>query len=256
MKRKEHVIVIRQEEIADDIYSIWLKTEDIARESVPGQFVSVYMDSDSHPLPRPISICEIDREDDAIRLVYRCVGWGTRKLATLYAGKTLEIAGPLGNGFPLCAGDEKALVVGGGIGIPPMLELFKSLECEKLAVLGFKDELFLMDEFQNVGNFYVSTDDGSAGFKGTVVDAITENSLSADVIYACGPHPMLAAVKKYAQENKIKCFVSLEGRMACGIGACLSCVCKSVEKDEHTNVYNKRICACGPVFDASEVEIV
>ena len=255
MKKKEHTIVIRQEEIADDIYSIWLKTEEIAAYATPGQFVSVYMDSESHILPRPISICEIDKEDDAIRLVYRIAGWGTKKLAKLYAGRTLDIVGPLGNGFDMGISGKKVLVAGGGIGIPPMLEVYRSLNCEKVAVLGFRDELFLMDEFQSVGNFYVSTEDGSAGVKGTVTDSIVSNSLKADVIYACGPKPMLAALKKYAAENGIECYVSLEEKMACGIGACLGCVCRSGKKDEHTNVNNKRICVEGPVFNAAEVEI-
>ena len=255
MKKKEHTIVIRQEEIADDIFSIWLKTEEIAAFADPGQFVSVYMDSESHILPRPISICEIDKEDDAIRLVYRIAGWGTKKLSKLYAGRTLDIVGPLGNGFDMGVTDRKVMVVGGGIGIPPMLEVYRSLRCEKVAVLGFKDELFLMDEFQGVGNFYVSTEDGSAGVKGTVLDSIISNSISADIIYACGPKPMLSALKKYSAENGMECFVSLEERMACGIGACLACVCKSVDKDEHTNVHNKRICVEGPVFNATEVEI-
>ena len=122
-------------------------------------------------------------------------------------------------------------------------------------VLGYRDELFLNKEFEAYGDVYVATEDGSAGTKGNVMDAIRENGLKADMIYACGPTPMLRAIKQYAEEQGIECYISLEERMACGIGACLACVCKSKEKDAHSNVNNKRICKDGPVFLATEVEI-
>ena len=167
-------------------------------------------------------------------------------------GETLHIVGPLGNGFP--KKEKKAFLIGGGIGIPPMLQLAKELDCEKQIVLGYRDELFLLDEFQKQGEVYLATEDGSAGTKGNVLDAIRANALTADVIYACGPMPMLRALKTYAAENGIECWISMEERMACGIGACLACVCKSKEKDAHSNVNNKRICKEGPVFLAEEVE--
>ena len=169
-------------------------------------------------------------------------------------GETLRILGPLGNGFTL--GEKSAFLIGGGIGIPPMLELAKELNCEKQIVVGYRnDELFLADELKQYGEVIVATEDGSVGTKGNVLDAIRENGLKADVIYACGPTPMLRALKQYAQENNIECWISMEERMACGIGACLACVCKSKEKDHHTNVNNKRICKEGPVFRAEEVEL-
>ena len=170
------------------------------------------------------------------------------------AGETLRILGPLGNGFTL--GEKKAFLIGGGIGIPPMLQLAKELNCEKQIVVGYRnDELFLADELKRYGEVIVATEDGSVGTKGNVLDAIRENGLKADVIYACGPTPMLRALKQYAAENDIECWISMEERMACGIGACLACVCKSKEKDHHTNVNNKRICKEGPVFRAEEVEL-
>ena len=116
-------------------------------------------------------------------------------------------------------------------------------------------EYFLKEEFEQAGELYISTEDGSVGTKGNVMDAIRENALEADMIYACGPTPMLRAIKQYAEENGIECYISLEERMACGIGACLACVCKSREKDAHSNVNNKRICKDGPVFLSTEVEI-
>lgn len=251
-KFREQAVIIRQEEISYGIYSMWLKTEKIAGQAKPGQFISVYCHEGSRLLPRPISICEIDREDQALRIVYRVVGKGTEELSAMRTGGSLNIVGPLGNGFPLK--EKKAFLIGGGIGIPPMLQLAKELQCEKQLILGYRDSLFLQEEFKKQGKLYVATEDGSYGTEGNVLDAIRENGLDAEIIYACGPMPMLRAIKAYAQEKNIECWLSLEERMACGIGACLACVCKSREKDSHTNVNNKRICKEGPVFRAEEVE--
>ena len=251
-KYKEQAVIIRQEEISYGVYSMWLKTEQVAGQAKPGQFVSVYCHEGSRLLPRPISICEIDREDRAIRIVYRVVGKGTEELSQMRTGRCLDIVGPLGNGFPLK--DKKAFLIGGGIGIPPLLELAKELKSEKQMVLGYRESMFLQEEFKKQGSLYVATEDGSYGTDGNVLDAIRENGLNAEIIYACGPMPMLRAVKAYAKERGIECWLSLEERMACGIGACLGCVCKSKERDSHTNVNNKRICKEGPVLRAEEVE--
>lgn len=148
------------------------------------------------------------------------------------------------------------MLIAGGIGIPPMLELAKSLECAKDIILGYRDaQTFLASELEAYGNVYIATEDGSVGTKGNVMDAIKRFDLKADEIYSCGPTPMLRAVKAYARENQIHCQISLEEKMACGIGACLACVCKSKDVDPHTHVHNKRICKDGPVFDALEVEL-
>lgn len=251
-KVKERGIIIRQEEIADDIYSMWLRAEKITEHAKAGQFVSVYSRDGSRLLPRPISICAIDKADSAIRLVYRVAGKGTEEFSHLHTGTHLNLVGPLGNGFP--KKEKKAFLIGGGIGIPPMLELARELNCEKQIILGYRDELFLYDEFKKEGNVYVATEDGSFGTEGNVLDAIRENGLEAEIIYACGPTPMLRALKSYAAEKNIECWISMEERMACGIGACLGCVCQSKQKDSHSNVKNKRICKDGPVFRAEEVE--
>lgn len=252
-KFKEQAVIIRQEEISYGIFSMWLKTEQIAGKAKPGQFISLYCHDGSRMLPRPISICEIDKRDNALRIVYRVAGKGTEEFSGMSTGDILEIVGPLGNGFPLK--EKKAFLIGGGIGIPPMVELAKQLNCEKQMVLGYRDSLFLQEEFKGLGSIYVATEDGSYGTEGNVLDAIRENGLDAEIIYACGPTPMLKAIKEYAMKNKIECWLSLEEKMACGIGACLGCVCKSKEKDSHTNVNNKRICKEGPVFRAEEVEL-
>lgn len=254
IKEKECAVVVSQEKLAADIYSMWICTK-AAETAKPGQFISMYTKDASKLLPRPISICEIEKEQGRIRVVYRVTGagTGTEQFAAMQAGDMIEIVGPLGNGFPKLA--KKAFLIGGGIGVPPMLQLAKELECEKAIIAGYRDELFLNKELSAQGPLYIATEDGSAGTKGNVLDAIHANALTADVIYACGPTPMLRAIKAFAKEHGIECYISMEERMACGIGACLACVCRSKEVDEHSQVHNKRICKDGPVFLASEVEL-
>lgn len=251
---KETACVVSQETLADGICSMWIRTDRIAGEARPGQFISVYCKDGSRMLPRPISICEI--REDQLRIVYRVVGKGTEEFSGYKAGMDIEITGPLGNGFPLdCEGT--AVVVGGGIGVPPMLELSKQLPGKKIAVMGYRNsQMFLKEQFEEAADeVYIATEDGSFGTKGNVIDAMKANDIRADVLFACGPMPMLRALKAYAEENGMEAWISLEEKMACGIGACLACVCKSKEKDAHTNVHNKRICKEGPVFNAQEVEI-
>ena len=211
-KVKETCTIISQECIGKDIYSMWLQTKTIAGNAKPGQFVSVYTQDGGKLLPRPISLCEIDREKRTLRLVYRVTGpkTGTEGFSRLTAGDQLELLGPLGNGFPMEeAAGKKVFLMGGGIGVPPMLETMKQLNAEKIAVLGYRDELFLEDEFSKNGKVYIATEDGSAGTKGNVMDAINENGLEADVIFACGPKPMLRAIKAYALEKEIPCWISM-----------------------------------------------
>ena len=257
-REKEVAVVASQEQLADGIFSMWLKT-DAAQSAVPGQFISMYTNDGSKLLPRPISICEIDKANGRLRVVYRVTGenTGTEQFSMMKEGDTLPIIGPLGNGFPLeAAKGKKAFLMGGGIGVPPILELAKQLSCKKQIIVGYRDqETFLRNEFEQNGQVYISTEDGRVGTKGNVMDAIRENGLEADIIYVCGPTPMLRAIKAYAEEHQIECYISLEERMACGIGACLACVCKSKEKDHHSHVHNKRVCKDGPVFLSTEVEL-
>lgn len=257
-KTKENCTIISQESIGTDIYSMWLQTETIGRQALPGQFVSLYMQDKTKLLPRPISICEIQRENSRLRLVYRVTGngTGTQEISRLRPKMTLETLGPLGNGFPLEAvKGKKVLLMGGGIGIPPMLQTAKELEGERILVLGYRDELFLNQEFEPYGKVFVATEDGSFGTKGNVLDVVREKNLEAEAIFACGPKPMLRAIKAYALEKSIPCWISMEERMACGIGACLGCVCQSADVDGHSHVHNKRVCKDGPVFFSTEVEL-
>lgn len=249
-----------QKMISPGIYSMWIqfkKEENVAAEAVPGQFISMYCNEGSRILPRPISICEIDSENASLRVVYRVAGKGTEEFSGLQAGDTLPVVGPLGNGFTMKEGT--AVLIGGGIGVPPMLELAKQLSGkgnQVQVVLGYRDhDLFLKEEFEPFASVYVSTEDGSVGTKGNVIDAMRENHLTGDGIYSCGPIPMLRGVKAFGEEKNIFTQISLEEKMACGIGACLACVCQSKEKDDHSNVNNKRVCKDGPVFDAREIEL-
>lgn len=259
-KRKETAFVWRQTCIAPDIYDMWIDTG-LAEEAKPGQFISIYPENRSTLLPRPISICEADRENKRLRIVYRTVGKGTAEFSDYHAGKEIEILGTLGNGFPLeKARGKTCFLMGGGIGIPPILQLAKELKamgnCQVNIIVGYRDaNLFLDKDLQQYGNLYIATEDGSVGSRGNVMNAIEENGLKADVIFACGPMPMLRAIKQYAEANQVEAYISLEERMACGIGACLGCVCKTTHKDPHSHVNNARICTDGPVFDAKEVEI-
>lgn len=216
-KLKMTASVVSQAQLAEGIYDLRLKAPEIASQAAAGQFVSVYSKDGSRLLPRPISLCGIDKEAGQLRLVYRVAGAGTEEFSALKAGDTVDILGPLGNGFSLLEG-KKAFLIGGGIGIPPMLQLAKELcalnGSEMVqSVIGYRDsQLFLKDEFEAYGSVYTATEDGSRGTKGNVLDAIRENGLTADVIYACGPTPMLRALKAYAAENNIQCWISLEER--------------------------------------------
>lgn len=245
--------VVSQEEIAKDIFSLWINIPEIASLSKPGQFVNLYTKDKSMLLPRPISICEISDDKTSLRLVYRIAGNGTKEFSTLLANDEIKILGPIGNGFPVDL-EGTALCIGGGIGIPPMLETAKSLN-NPIIVAGYRDELFLKEELEKAGTLYLASENGAFGTKGNVMDAIKANNIKPDVIYACGPLGLLKAVKEFGESNNIKTFISLEERMACGVGACLGCVVKTKEVDHHTHVNNTRVCTEGPVFESTEVDI-
>lgn len=263
MANKEAGIIVSQKEICPGIFDLWIKAPYITGESMPGQFVNVYLNDSSKLLPRPISICEANREEGLLRLVYRVSGQrtGTEEMSRMKKGEQLSLFGPHGNGFPLEeAADGRVFLIGGGIGIPPMLETARQLWnlrlfCEPVQIiLGYRDQnCFLADAFRPYGNVVIATEDGSVGAHGTVLDAIREKNLSADVIFACGPRPMLSAIKNYSAETKTECWISMEERMACGIGACLACVCRTTGVDRHSNVHNRRVCKDGPVFRADEI---
>lgn len=256
MKQKQTAAVLSQKEAAPGIYDMWIGT-DLAEQAKPGQFLCIYPKDRSTLLPRPISICEVREDRKALRIVYRVAGQGTGEFSGYQAGDAIHVMGTLGNGFPVGeAAGKKVFLMGGGIGVPPILQLAKEINGEKQIIVGYRDDhTFLKEDFEKYGKVFIATEDGSAGVKGNVMDAIRENGLEADLIYACGPMPMLRAIKTYAAECGIKAYISLEEHMACGVGACLGCVVKTKEADHHSHVHNARICTDGPVFEAEEVEI-
>ncbi len=244
--------ILCQEEIAPNIFSVWVQNSEMAAGAKPGQFLHIQCgDPVSMPLRRPISIC--DREGDKLRFIYEVKGRGTKALKE--AEGTLDILGPVGNGFTVDPDKYKnPAVVGGGIGVYPMLYLTKQLQ-NASCYLGFRNKslVTLEKEFTETASFLsVSTDDGSYGNHGFALDTLKKDFAEKkfDIIYACGPKGMLKAIQAFAKEVGVPCQISLEERMGCGIGACLTCSCETHE--EGSGKY-KRVCRNGPVFWSEEV---
>lgn len=241
-----------KKQLTKTCFDFTINCPELAKESQAGQFVHIYCREKT--LRRPISICQIDKQKGQIRVVFDVRGEGTLWLSELSEGEFINILGPLGKGFPLNK-NQKALFVGGGIGVPPLVECAKGYSPESTAVLGFKsaDSAILVDDFKKYcKDVIISTDDGTMGNKGFVTDVMKEllEKNSFDIICACGPTPMLKAVAGLAKKYSLKCFVSLEERMGCGVGACLGCACKTIinGKEGYSHV-----CKDGPVFNAEEV---
>lgn len=227
---------------------------DIAAISKAGQFVHIRVPG--FTLRRPISICEVDRQARTLRILFDIRGEGTKVLAQTKEGDLLDVMGPLGNGFELLDADKKAVVVGGGIGVPPMLETAKSYGKNATAILGFRssDKIVLTDDFTAQGSrVMLCTDDGSAGHHGLVTDLLKQcfEEELPDIVYACGPKIMLKFVAQMCAQHGVRCQVSLEERMACGVGACLGCA--TPIRQEDGSVTYLHVCKNGPVFDAERV---
>ena len=259
---KQKARVISNIRIADNIYQMILETG-LCKDARPGQFVMIYPPNGARLLGRPV--CIADATDQTVKIVFRTVGDGTRDIASRGEGDHLEIEGPFGNGYPSDVENNKVgdiVLLGGGLGIPSLLFLAKNFAADGKsisAVLGYRDgnmKEFLSEDFRALDvNTVIATEDGSSGIKGNVLDPLKNGSVPAGLIYACGPLPMLAAVKDYAGRKGIRAYISLEEHMACGIGVCLGCVVKTHEKDMHSNVCNARVCTEGPVFEAQKVNI-
>ena len=231
-----------------------LKSPEKLPEMFPGQFVEIRIDNSKDAfLRRPISLYDVDEEKQLIYLLIQEVGKGTRKLAGLKVGDKLNLIYPLGNSFSLPEKKGKVLLVGGGVGVAPLLFLARFLEknnVEAEFLLGFRNRELLVDltDFEKFGRVYLSTDDGTAGETGTVMDhsILKTSSFTYVKIYTCGPQVMMKAVGKFAETHGIDCEASLENTMACGFGACLCCIQKTVKG-------NLRVCSEGPVFDTKEL---
>ncbi|MCD7854179.1 MAG: dihydroorotate dehydrogenase electron transfer subunit [Clostridiales bacterium] len=246
----EQGTVIGCNEISSGIFDLRISLPQICSLAKCGQFVEVYPDNGVNLLPRPISICEISEE--SLRLVFQVVGKGTELFSKLKAGDKIRVLGPCGNGYPEIEA-EKYILVGGGIGVPPLLETAKKLALKgNISVyLGFRSGSILTDEFKKLtSEVYVATDDGSEGFKVNVVQLMEEKGAFGDVIFACGPKIMLKFLSEYGLKKGIDTYVSMEERMACGIGACVGCVLKI---KDGSGFVNKKVCKDGPVFNSKEV---
>ncbi|MBE6611895.1 MAG: dihydroorotate dehydrogenase electron transfer subunit [Ruminococcaceae bacterium] len=237
------------------LYDMTIECPEIARIATPGQIVHVAC-GEGTTLRRPISICECD--GDMVRICYEVRGKGTDFMASRRAGDDIDLLGPLGNGFTVKEG-EKALLVGGGIGIYPLLSVGKACASAE-AAFGFRNVSLInsLELFENRGiRTSVITDDGSSGRKGFVTELVKEKLAAGgiDVVYVCGPKGMMAAVAGICMEAGVRCEVSMEERMGCGVGACLACVCKTMFVDNQgvTGEKYKRVCMDGPVFDAKEI---
>lgn len=241
--------LVRTAEIAADTYDFTVRAPELAAAAKPGQFAHIYVPG--RTLRRPISICDIDRANGTLRFVFQIRGAGTADLAKFKVGDSLDILAPLGNGFSVEPG-KKALFVGGGIGVPPLLGAVKHYGENAVVAVGFRsaDYAILTEDFKAAGcAVRVATDDGSLGHHGLVTNLIRD--VQPDIICACGPMVMLRAVAAYAKENGIRCEISLEERMACGIGACLGCAVELY--DENGEIYMGHVCKDGPVFAAERV---
>jgi len=250
VKPKESCKVLKNKEISPNIYEMVIEIKTTTNIKA-GQFVNVYCKSKANLLPRPISICEVNKDENWIKIIYACVGIGTSEFSTIKENEFVEIMYPLGNGFTI-KDNSVSILVGGGVGTPPLLELAKRLKGEKIIVLGFREKPYLIDEFKKYGKVYVATDDGSYGYKGNVIDLIKENNIKGNYVYSCGPKPMLKALQKWINDENLDGQFSLEERMGCGFGACVGCVCKIKSSNEHGFTY-KKVCVDGPVFNCKEV---
>ena len=248
--------IIEKKTLGAGVYSVTVNAPECAEAASVGQFANIA--APGFTLRRPISICGIDKAKGTLRFVFEVRGKGTAAISNVREGECLDILAPLGNGFSLPAGvDNKVIVVGGGIGVPPLLGVsaVKGKDCT--AVLGFRDysKIILADEFKaNGSDVVICTDDGSVGIHGLVTvplaDRLSEASKDVTVL-ACGPEPMLKAVVALCKEQKIPCQISLEQRMGCGVGACVVCSCMTIRDGEE---YYARVCKDGPVFNAEEVK--
>ncbi|MES9693510.1 dihydroorotate dehydrogenase electron transfer subunit [Bacillus toyonensis] len=257
MMQKQNMIVVNQKEIAKNIYELVLQGTLVQQMNEPGQFVHIKVAEGIAPLlRRPISICNVDQEKNEFTMLYRAEGQGTKTLATRKQGEMVDVLGPLGHGFPVEEAEtgQTALLVGGGIGVPPLYELSQSLVAKGVRVihiLGFqtKDVVFYEEKFAELGDTYVATVDGTHGTKGFVTDVIDNYGIDFDILYSCGPLAMLRALEGRYKEKKA--YISLEERMGCGIGACFACVCH-LQEDPSGHSY-KKVCSDGPVFPIGEV---
>lgn len=255
----EQGLVVRHNQVSRDMWELEFIAPAIAPEAVPGQFVHIRSTLGSNPLlRRPLSLYDVDKRLGSITLLYKVVGAGTNLLTRIKTKEYVDVMGPLGQGFSLPPRGKRVVLVGGGVGIAPLVYLARVLAAQSYQVkvlhgVESRRQLVALDKMREIGvDFMPSTMDGSAGFKGLVTELLQKkiNPQEIDYIYTCGPEVMMAAVTDYARKLGIAGEVSLEEYMACGVGACLGCARKLKPDDEN---YVK-ICKDGPVFPMAGVE--
>lgn len=247
--KKQRMEIKKITEIAKDTVEMVLTNESVAATAMPGQFLHIAVGG--HTLRRPISIADIDRNQSTVTILFKIIGSGTNALASYKRGMLLDVLGPLGSGFP-CEKKASALLIGGGIGVPPLYYLGKTLAAQGMevtSILGFqtKANVFYEEKFKAFGETFIVTDDGSYGRKGLVTDLIPYVK-TFDIYYSCGPIPMLQAVQRSLPDTPG--YISLEERMGCGVGACFACVLPADRPDGYV-----KVCQHGPVFSSSEVAL-
>lgn len=249
--------IVRKEQLSEDTFIITIKSDKLFRGARAGRIVTIKCREGGDAfLRRPFSICSVDKENDTFDIAIQIRGKGTKELALLDSGDDIDVMGPLGQGFSLYTKHKKIIAVGGGIGIFPLLQLLKDHPAEnKRAILGFrsKNHVILEDRFKNnCDKLFVSTDDGSYGEKGLVTEILKKEieREPAQMVFFCGPTPMMKAGVGLLKNYDIPCEVSLEERMGCGIGACLACVCKKGKDDDWDYV---QVCKKGPVFNGNDI---
>lgn len=258
MIRQERMRIVKHKEIAHNIFEMTLIGQLVHDMKSPGQFVHVRVSDSYEPLlRRPISIASIDRETLEFTMIYRAEGRGTTLLSLKNPGDEVDVLGPLGNGFPTQEAEENDTVVliGGGIGVPPLYQLSKQLVkrgIRPIHILGFQttDVVFYEKEFSELGETHIVTVDGTRGHQGFVTNVLETITDEYSVYYACGPTAMLSALQKTLPKKKG--FLSYEERMGCGLGACFACVCKTTDQVEVDYV---KVCSDGPVFPAGVVSL-
>ena len=259
----EHGKIIKNVNLVDNIWEMIIESKEIASMSKSGQFVNVKVAcNENEPLlRRPISLCDVDPEKGEITLVYAVIGRGTKLMSEMKIGQMVETIGPVGNGFLsdqdlIDIKDKKVAVIGGGIGTVPLLQLAKELKVlgnSPVAYLGFRGNAYKIDEFQNYCKIVtVATENGCEGFAGFITEPFADKVKDFDVVYSCGPEVMMKRVADICKKNGVKLYVSMEERMACGIGACLVCVCKT-KSDSESGWHYSKVCTDGPIFLAEEV---
>ena len=248
MSIQENGTVRENQALSHNIFALTIDAPRICALAQPGQFVHITC-GDANLLRRPISICQA--HDGILKIVFVVKGDGTKWLSQRRAGDVLDIVGTAGHGFDMTRLGEKPVFIGGGIGVPPMLQTMQAAKAQgaqPTAILGFRnaDAVILEEDFQTVGTVYTATDDGSYGIHGFVSDVLKEHISEYTSVCCCGPKPMLRALATIAEEAGIPCQVSMEERMGCGFGACMGCTVITREGP-------RRVCADGPVFDRQEV---